>query len=156
MKRKFLLSVLFALGVLTMSAGVKNATTLCIENSKGEVVMFALDDSPKMTFKSTFVVVQASETKVFRFKDIAQVYFTDRATGITDATTEEEISNQLNTITLNKFTPNTPVRVYTTSGMIVKQANTDSEGSLQVSTSDLSRGTYIIKAGKTAFKFIKR
>ena len=156
MKQKIFSLVLLALCVVAASAGVKNATTLCIENLRGEVVQFPLTESPKMTFKGNFIVVQASATKVIRFKDVRQVYFTDGATGINDATAGEEIDNQLNTITLNKFAANIPVRVYTTSGMIVKQATTDSEGSLQISTGDLSRGTYIIKAGKTAFKFIKR
>lgn len=157
MKRYLLIiSALFLLGVLSIKAGVENATTLCIENTKGEVVQFPLSESPKMMFKSSFAIVQASTTKVFRFKEIRQVYFTDRTTGINDATTPEEISRQLNTITLNKFAANTVVRVYTTSGMIAKQAYTDSEGSLQITTDDLARGTYIIKAGKTAFKFMKK
>ena len=157
MKRYLLIiSALFLLGVLSMKAGVENATTLCIENTKGEVVQFPLAESPKMMFKSTFAIVQASTTKVFKFKDIRQVYFTDRTTGINDATTPEEISRQQNTITLNKFTPNSVVRVYTTSGMIAKQAYTDAEGALQMNTDDLARGTYIIKAGKTAFKFMKK
>jgi hypothetical protein len=156
MKHKILSFILLALCTVAASAGVKDATTLCIENSKGETVKFALIESPKMTFKSTFVIVQASETKIFRFKEIASVYFTDEETGINDATTDEEVSNRLNTVSLTKFAANTAVRVYTPAGMIVKQTMTDADGSADVSTSDLPRGTYIIKAGKTAFKFIRR
>ncbi len=156
MKQKILSFILLALCTVAASAGVKGATTLCIENSKGEVVQFPLIETPKMTFKSTFVIVQASTTKVYRFKDIASVYFTDDETGINDITDSEEINNFYNTVTLSKFAANTPVRVYTPAGMIVKQAKTDGEGSLQLSTADLPRGTYIIKAGKTAFKFIRR
>lgn len=156
MKQKILSLILFALCTVAASAGVERATTLCIENSKGEVVQFPLAESPKMTFKSTFIVVQASATKVFRFKDVKQVYFTDDATGIDEVAGGEEIDNRYNTVTLSKFAANIPVRVYTTGGMIVKQAATDGEGTLQISIDDLPRGTYIVKAGKTAFKFIRR
>ena len=93
MKQKIFSLVLLALCVVAASAGVKNATTLCIENLKGEVVQFPLTESPKMTFKGNFIVVQASATKVIRFKDVRQVYFTDRATGINDATAGEEIDH---------------------------------------------------------------
>lgn len=141
---------------LKVEAGVEDAKTLCIENVSGEVVTFPLIESPKMTFKGLYVIVQASESKILKFKDLTKAYFTDEETAVKDAAASaEEVATLSNTIDFSNFAPNTVIRVYTPSGMIVKQGYTDAEGRLQLSVSDLHRGTYIIKGGNTVFKYKK-
>ena len=156
MKRHIsILAILLTLGVLATRAGVKNATMLCIENTTGETIQFPLIETPKMVFKGNYVVVQASTAKILKFKDVKQIYFTDDEVGVNSVENEEGINTEFNNVSLKNFKPGTTVRVYTTAGTIVKQAYTDADGSLNISTTDLRRGTYIIKAGKTAFKFTK-
>lgn len=141
---------------LKAQAGVEDAKTLCIENVNGEVVTFPLIESPKMTFKGLYVIVQTSENKILKFKELTKAYFTEEETAVNAATaSEEEIAAQSNTINFSNFAPNTVIRVYTTSGMIAKQGYTDAEGRLQLSVADLHRGTYIIKGGNTVFKYKK-
>lgn len=150
-----IIASLLMLCTFSARAGVENATTLVIQNVSGEIVEFPLENSPKMTFKNTYVIVQAGINKIFKVKDIKKAYFTDETTAVNAVTTEEEIAAQANTIIFSSFAPNTPVRVYTPGGMIVKQAYTDAEGRLQLSIDDLHRGTYIIKGGKTVMKYKK-
>jgi len=40
----------------TASAGVKNATTLCIENKDGSVLKFYLSERPKIIFKGNYTI----------------------------------------------------------------------------------------------------
>ncbi len=143
---------------LKAEAGVQDAKTLCIENVSGEVVTFPLLESPKMTFKGLYVIVQATaaNSKILKFKDLTKAYFTDEETAVNSATaTDEEVATLSNTIEFSNFAPNTVIRVYTPSGMIAKQGYTDSDGRLQLSVNDLHRGTYIIKGGNTVFKYKK-
>lgn len=141
---------------LGSKAAVDGAVTVCIENTSGEVISFPLLEQPKIVFKGTYVLVQASENKVMKFKDLKSVYFSDEETAVIDAAaTPEEISAQLSTIAFSNFAPGTVARVYTTAGMIVKRGYADADGKLKIQTADLCRGTYIVKAGKTTFKFTK-
>lgn len=150
-----IIATLLLLCCLGAQAGVENAVTLCIENKSGEVVEIPLIERPKISFKATYVILQASSTRIFKFKDLKQLYFTDEETAVSDqsAAAGEGIEASADYVCFSNFAPNTTVRVYTPSGMIVKQTATDQNGRLQLSLSNLARGTYIIKAGKTTFKF---
>ena len=144
---------------LKAEAGVENAKTLCVENVNGEVVTFPLLESPKMTFKGLYVIVQsqsASNSKILKFKDLTKAYFSDEETAVNDvAAGSEEVSALSNTIDFSNFAPNTVIRVYTPGGMLMKQGYTDADGRLQLTVSDLHRGVYIIKGGNTVFKYKK-
>ena len=157
MKRYLSIALSLLLGALGVKAGVENAVTLCVENHNGEVVQFALLERPIITFKSTFVLIKTvNGAKVLKFKDIRQAYFSDEETAVSELPANpEQIETLLNTLTLRNFAPNQTVRIYTTGGAIVRRSQTDANGTLQLSTDGLRRGTYIIKSGKTAFKFIR-
>ncbi len=144
------------LPVFGAKAAVDDAVTVCIEMTSGEVISLPLLERPRLTFKGTYVILQASENKVLKFKDLARVYFSDEETAVNDATaTGEEIDSQFDTVGFKNFAPNTVVRVYNPNGMILKRGYVGADGTLQLTTSDLGRGTYIIKAGKTTFKLMK-
>ena len=89
---KKILYLLFAFTILNsqlsiVNAGVKNATTLCIEDKTGGVLKFYLSERPKITFRGNYTIVQAGETKLLQFRNLAKAYFTDEddPTGISEA-----------------------------------------------------------------------
>ena len=153
---KILMLMLFASPLA--KAGVENATTLCIENTSGEVVSFALAEEPKIMFKGNYVVVQASEIKLLKFKDLTKAYSTaEDPDGIYGANlTQEEISTLLNTVQFRNFTPGANVLVYSVAGHLLHRTTIGEDGTLQYSLDNLLPGTYVIKAGKTSFKVYKR
>ena len=156
--RKFSLIVLLFAAVIA-TAGVKNATTLCIEDKSGGVLEFALTDRPKITFRAKYTIVQwANDVKLLQFANLAKAYFTadDDPLAVSDqAFSDESMSAQAGTITLRNFKPLTRVLVYTTNGTLVKKAQTDVAGFLVFSLQDLPRGIYVVKAGKTTFKAVR-
>ena len=142
-----------------VSAGVKNATTLCIEEKDGTVLKFTLASRPKITFRGNYTVVQADEIKLLQFRNLARAYFTDEddPTAVSEvAAGAEQMQANVNEVTFNGFKPLTPVLVYTTAGTLVKTGQTDVNGYLQMTMQDLPRGIYVVKTGKKqAFKFEK-
>lgn len=141
------------------NAGVKNATTLCIEQKDGTLLKFTLASRPKITFRGNYTVVQADEVKLLQFRNLVRAYFTDEddPTAVSDvAAGAEQMEATGNAVTFNGFKPLTPVLIYTTAGTLVKKAQTDVNGYLQMTLQDLPRGIYVVKAGKKqAFKFEK-
>lgn len=158
MKSKILFLIAFlALAITSAQAGVEDAKTLCVEMKSGEVITFPLIDRPRMTFKGTYVVVAASESKVLKFKDVKMAYFTEEETAVNSAQqTPEAMANQGNTIVFSNYAPGTTVRVYTPNGNLMKQAVTDAEGRLALTIADLPVGIYLVKGGNTVFKFKKK
>ena len=142
---------------LTAFAGVKNATTLCVEDKTGTVLKFALADRPKISFRGNYTVVQAAEIKLLQFRNLYKAYFTDEddPTAVSEvAAGQESIDARYGTVSFNGFKPLTPVLVYTPAGTLVKKAQTNVDGYLQMTLQDLPPGIYVVKAGKKkAFKF---
>lgn len=140
-----------------VNAGVKNATTLCVEDKTGAVLKFALADRPKITFRGNYTVVQAAEVKLLQFRNLYKAYFTDEddPSAVSDvAAGAETIDTRYGTVSFNGFKPLTPVLVYTPAGTLVKKAQTNVDGYLQMTLQDLPPGIYVVKAGKKkAFKF---
>lgn len=158
MKSKILsLFALLALAFTSAQAGVEDAKTLCVEMKSGEVITFPLIDRPRMTFKGTYVIVAASESKIMKFKDVKMAYFTEEETAVNSAElTPESMATLGNTIAFSNYAPGTKVRVYTPNGNLMKQAVTDAEGRLTLTIADLPVGIYFVKGGNTVFKFKKK
>ena len=153
---------LLALGYsATASAGVKNATTLCIEDKTGGVLKFYLSERPKIIFKGNYTIVQTGETKLLQFRNLRKAYFTDEEdpTGLENS--EQRIGNNAQWSMVNgqwsmdNFPPLTTVLVYTPGGTLVSKAQTNTQGSATISLGSLPSGVYIIKAGKMKFKIAK-
>ena len=146
---------LLMLAAITASAGVKNATTLCIEDKTGGVLKFYLSERPKIMFKGNYTIVQTSEIKLLQFRNLARAYFTDEEdpTAVDAAAAgQETIEARANTINIEGFKPLTTVLVYTAAGTLLKKAQADVLGSAKVSVGELPSGVYVVKAGKTTFK----
>ena len=137
-------------------AGVKNATTLCVEDKTGAVLKFSLADRPKISFRGNYTVIQAAEIKLLQFRNLYKAYFTDEE----DPTAINEVSAsgmpQASIVngewSMANFKPLTNVLIYDTRGNPVRKAQTDVQGAAQVSVGDLPSGIYIVKAGKMKFK----
>ena len=156
MKKILLLITLTLTLTLTLSAGVKNATTLCVEDKTGAVLKFSLADRPKISFRGNYTVIQAAEIKLLQFRNLYKAYFTDEE----DPTAINEVSAsgmpQASIVngewSMANFKPLTNVLIYDTRGNLVRKAQTDVQGAAQVSVGDLPSGIYIVKAGKMKFK----
>lgn len=153
-----IVAALALIATLWAWAGVERPTTLCVENTLGEVMTFALSENPKMTFKGTFVVIQAGEINVLKFKDLTRAYFTEEdpdAVAQAAATQSESVTTDSDIIGFKNFKPLTRVFVYTATGTLAKVAQTDIDGQLHLSVSDLPHGTYVIQAGHSSVKMRK-
>lgn len=145
-------------GITQAWAGVERPTTLCVENTKGEVMTFPLSENPKMTFVGTYVVIKTSEPKLLKFKELTRAYFLEEdPDAVTDAaaTPGETVSPGADVIGFSHFAPLTRVLIYSASGSIVKAAQTDVDGRLRLSVSDLPHGVYVIQAGHSSVKMSK-
>ena len=157
MKKTFLILTALIIAVIA-SAGVKNATTLCIEDKTNGVMKFYLSQRPKLSFRGNYAIVQAGETKLLQFRNLVRAYFTDEddPTAINEVAADgEQIDCQIGNISLSGFKPLTRVLVYTPAGTLVKKAQADVQGTLDLSLADLPSGIYVVKVGKTTFKMQK-
>lgn len=145
----------------TASAGVKNATTLCIENKDGSVLKFYLSERPKIIFKGNYTIVQTAETKLLQFRNLRKAYFTDEddPTGLDNSEQRMENNTHFSMVngqwSMNNFPPLTTVLVYTPGGTLVSKAQTNTQGSATISLDNLPTGVYIVKAGKMKFKIAR-
>lgn len=153
------LTFLFLFATIFASAGVKNATTLCIEDNNGTVLKYALQERPQIIFLGNYAVVRSSEIKILQLRNLVKAYFlneNEEPDTVNSATKAEgKISVQAGAISLADFKPATKVLVYTTSGTLVRLGEADATGSLILPIGDLPEGIYVVKAGKTVFKMMR-
>ena len=154
-----LLLILMVNGQWSMiNGGVKDATTLCIEDKTGAVLKFSLASRPKITFRGNYTVVQADEVKLLQFRNLSRAWF--------EAEDPDAVNSQCSMLnaqcsmanglwSFSGFKPLTRVLIYTVNGTLVQKAQTDTSGRLQLSTADLPTGIYVVKAGKMSFKMAK-
>lgn len=153
------LTFLFLFATILASAGVKNATTLCVVDNTGATLSFALQERPQMQFVGNYVVVRTSEIKLLQFRNLVKAYFIDENNdpdAIKNATQcDGQVSLQPNAIHLAGFKPFIPVHIYEINGNLARKMQINADGALTLSLDDLNTGIYVVKAGETVFKIAK-
>lgn len=150
--KKLLLSTL-----LMLSFGSVVAKSLVITLTNGSKVYYLLDSSglknPVMRFDGDNVVVDA-DTYTFSGIREFRISMDDDPTGI-EAVVAARPSMKLNGQSLYVETAD-PVMLFSANGQKVSAPSVASDGLQMVDVSALPKGIYVVKAGDTSFKFLKK
>ena len=146
------LTLLLILAFAMSHATSLNAKSLVLVLSDSTRVYFLLDTTPVMKFQSGKVTVEAKE---YAFTDIARFYIsqTDDPTGIESQLAKQEVKWEGGTMLLQG---KQKAEVYSTGGVKQEVGITVTADMTFIDTNPLPKGTYILKAGKTSMKFMKK
>ena len=133
------------------------ANGLWLEKRDGSKIGYFFDQNITIKYDLDNIVMTAGDISVaYPFDDVWRVYFDNDVTGIAETQISE--NQQLVRVVaagleLRGFDAGTSVFVSDLTGKISFLRTTNAEGLLYISWSDLPRGVYVIKAGKTTIKF---
>ncbi len=149
-------TLLTALACLLMTAGIAEAKSLVITMKNNKKVYYLLggETNPMMRFVDGKITVEAD---AYTISDIKNFYIseTDDPVAIENVLSKKDVKYSANTLVINSENVGT-VKVYTTSGA---QVNADIQKAGDITTVDLNSlgtGTYIINAGGSSFKVMKK
>ena len=148
MIKKVILICTLAL-LTSMSA---NARSLVLVLSDSTKIYFLLDDKPVLRMVDGKVLI---DTQAFSFEDVDHFYIsqTDDPSSIEAVLAERKVKFEGNTLVVDG---DKAVEVYVVNGTRMKVKMSKSAGVTMVNTEDLVKGVYIVKIGKTSFKFSKK
>lgn len=148
MIKKVILICTLAL-LTSMSA---NARSLVLVLSDSTKIYFLLDDKPVLRMVDGKVLI---DTQAFSFEDVDHFYIsqTDDPSSIEAVLAERKVKFEGNTLVVDG---DKTVEVYAVNGTRMKVKMSKSAGVTMVNTEDLVKGVYIVKIGKTSFKFSKK
>jgi len=148
MIKKVILICTLAL-LTSMSA---NARSLVLVLSDSTKIYFLLDDKPVLRMVDGKVLI---DTQAFSFEDVDHFYIsqTDDPSSIEAVLAERKVKFEGNTLVVDG---DKAVEVYAVNGTRMKVKMSKSAGVTMVNTEDLVKGVYIVKIGKTSFKFSKK
>ena len=114
-------------------------------------IYFLLDDKPVLRMVDGKVLI---DTQAFSFEDVDHFYIsqTDDPSSIEAVLAERKVKFEGNTLVVDG---DKAVEVYAVNGTKMKVKMSKSAGVTMVNTEDLVKGVYIVKIGKTSFKFSK-
>ena len=129
-----------------------SARSLVLVLSDSTKIYFLLDDKPVMRMVDGKVMI---DTQAFRFEDVDRFYIsqTDDPSGIEAVMAEKQVKFEGNTLVVEG---EKTVEVYAINGMKMKAKVSRAAGMTKVDTSDLAKGTYVVKVGKASMKFGKK
>jgi len=148
MIKKVILICTLAL-LTSMSA---NARSLVLVLSDSTKIYFLLDDKPVLRMVDGKVLI---DTQAFSFEDVDHFYIsqTDDPSSIEAVLAERKVKFEGNTLVVDG---DKAVEVYAVNGTKMKVKMNKSAGVTMVNTEDFVKGVYIVKIGKTSFKFSKK
>ena len=129
-----------------------NARSLVLVLSDSTKIFFLLDDKPVLRMVDGKVLI---DTQAFSFEDVDHFYIsqTDDPSSIEAVLAERKVKFEGNTLVVDG---DKAVEVYAVNGTKMKVKMSKSAGVTMVNTEDLVKGVYIVKIGKTSFKFSKK
>ncbi len=129
-----------------------NARSLVLVLSDSTKIYFLLDDKPVLRMVDGKVLI---DTQAFSFEDVDHFYIsqTDDPSSIEAVLAERKVKFEGNTLVVDG---DKAVEVYAVNGTRMKVKMSKSAGVTMVNTEDLVKGVYIVKIGKTSFKFSKK
>lgn len=136
---------------------VKKITQVLVWNADGTYAAYRCADHPVvkvvdrefiLRVNGTEVIFPADEARKFTFDD-------EQLTPVEGTTMQGSFDVTQDAVKADGLKPGTAVEVYDLNGRRVATAKA-AAGSASVDISALSRGVYVVKAGSTNFKFMKR
>lgn len=140
-------------------AGIAFADDQClmIWMTDGSAKAIALSDEPVTTFADGNMVVKTSKSTIsFPLSIVAKYTYDFMPDDIAAPKTEKiSFSSDGNSITFNGLKENTEIKVFSTSGVLVKQ-QTAMHSPATVTLNDLPSGVYAVKVDGITYSILKR
>ncbi len=141
---------------LLMATGMAEAKSLVLTMKNGTKVYYLLggETNPMMRFVDGQVTVDADEYTITNIKNF-YISETDDPTAIENVLSKNDVSYNANTLVINSSNVK-DVKVYSANGTQVKAEIQKAGDIITVDLNSLATGTYIINAGGSSFKVMKR
>lgn len=152
-----IIATLALLGSVAYMASATESNCLLVHLSSGDIVVFPLSETPKITFDSGVVTIA---TERYHVSDVRKYTFGNFATDITevtgDAAAAGEYSPDGRFFCVRLKDTSVQVRLYTAGGVEVPiSLKPDAEGVIHVDMNRLNREVYMLTVGDETIK-IKR
>ena len=132
-------------------------TQVVVWNSDSTYTVYKCTDHPSVAVNETNLVITVNGTDVlFPANEVRKFTFDDeQLTVIEDVTTQGTYEITQDAINVDNLKDGTILTIYDTNGRLIAQ-NKSANGTVSVNISNLPNGVYVVKAGNTNFKFLKR
>ena len=163
-KKKFLLLLMMIVCSTWQSLaqsswdGVAKFTQVLVWNTDGTFTAYKCADHPAVYPDSTGLVLKVNDTQVvFPLNEVRKFTFDDDQLSDIEETAQRNGTYEItqNYIKVDDLKAGTVVAIYDVNGKLAIQKQA-SDGSASIDISSLSHGVYVVKAGNTNFKFMKR
>lgn len=144
---------LLTLTTLFLLVMVLNAKSLVLVLSDGTQVYYYLggEKNPVMKYDQERITIESDN---YTFENIVKFYVSNTDADGIDNVKATDFSYDGSTFYVN--TTSRPVKVYKTDGTETKVGINSDNGVTAIQISSLERGVYIVKIGKSSFKFVKK
>lgn len=150
----------FALAtLLPMLVLANNVPSFTVWGTDGSMVSYALEDSPKVTFtETTLVVTLHGKATSYPLENLARVTYENvQGTGIGDLWSHEpQFSVYDNLLIFPSLKQGSTVAVYTLDGLLIHQEYITENGRYAFPLTDVSAGVYMLSVNGVTHKFMKR
>ena len=136
---------------------VERVTQVLVWSSDSTYTVYKCADNPTVYADETGLVLSVNGTQVvFPGNEVRKFTFADEAsTGVENAVAKGTYEITQNLVKVDGLVAGTLVAIYDTGGRLVTQSKAVT-GNVAIDISSLSHGVYVVKAGSTNFKFMKR
>jgi hypothetical protein len=163
MRKKFPILLVPLMCLLTLGSYVANASEnqVLLTLSGGKSVTFSFSEAPKVTYAGSTVTVTTSDDAVeYAISDIKKLSFGSSETvGVEDAPAAVkagDIAYANGVFQFSGFGAGERVYLYTIGGVLRGSYAIPGSGALEVSTSSLPAGIYVVTINGITYKFNKR
>lgn len=156
MKAKFSLTgVLLALASTAPVSAVSSFVT--VDLNDGTKCSYLLSESPKISYSNDSLFVSGPANAAFKLSDVDAYYFTESDLSKNPLLGSDEIRiSYLDNrhVKVEGLQPNSPVVLYATNGVIVKQTNANNAGVAEIELPQV-KGIYVLKTNTQTVKLVK-
>ena len=147
LKKSILICTLALLA--SVSASARSLVLVLNDSTK---IYFLLDEKPVLRMEKGKVLI---DTQTFSFEDVDRFYIsqTDDPSGIEAVMAETQVKFDGNSLVVEG---EKMVEIYAVNGVKMKAKVTKVAGMTMVDTEGLPKGAYVVKIGKSSFKFVKK
>lgn len=154
-----LLTLLLAQPAAMLADQLNTLVVLTKDNVQHQFVI--AETKPEVTFEGANLKVTCAKTAAsatFALKDVLRfTYATSDGSGIDElADDPAAVSFDDGMLVISQLKANATVGIYNTDGRLVQQLKARRSGTYRLSLSQLPTGVYVVKAGDTTYKIMKR
>lgn len=159
MKKSLLLLIIILLTLSVPARAEQFAESIVLKLKNGETISFALNEQPKLTFSQGNLILSSSTYEsTYKLSDLDgyQIKYSDTNSIQSIKEGEQVLRQEAGCIYISGLNPQTEVKVYSTSGVVVCSTIANTDGSATIDLSAQLPGVYVISYGANSIKITKR